>query len=114
MSFCRWSCMDYTCDLYVYEHVHGYIAVEVASSRPKMDLEALPPKVSPITDTDAFFERQDAVLKMVKNVEREQLDMKYAGQSFQFCDLDECAEFLANLRVLGYNFPVDLVERIYE
>ena len=35
MSYCRWSSMDFKCDLYVYEHVGGFWQAHVATRRRK-------------------------------------------------------------------------------
>ena len=32
MSYCRWSSLDYTCDIYAYESAYGY-EVHIAHSR---------------------------------------------------------------------------------
>lgn len=33
MSYCRWSSMDYQCDLYIYDDVDGGLTVHVAAGR---------------------------------------------------------------------------------
>lgn len=33
MSYCRWSSMDYQCDLYIYDDVSGGLTVHVAAGR---------------------------------------------------------------------------------
>lgn len=40
MSYCRWSSMDFKCDLYIYEAEDG-IAIHVASNRVIGDVPAI-------------------------------------------------------------------------
>ena len=44
MSYCRWSSMDYDCDLYIYESESGF-EIHVARRRPDIDRSKLPPPV---------------------------------------------------------------------
>jgi len=109
--------MDFQCDLYVYEHVGGYLAVHIAGSRKVMDLSVLPPKPTPhdiIKDKRAFLDRHEQLMELVDKAESEPIELKYAGEDRQFVDVDQAVEFLEELRELGYKFPDHVIPSIRE
>lgn len=106
MSFCRWSSMDFNCDLYCYESETCYVT-HVAASRVVGDI----PKVDSSLFLDnteenlqKFLVQQRAQFDFLDTAKREPIGLKYDGQTFY----DNKENFLKRLEVLreeGYNFP---------
>lgn len=108
MSFCRWSSMDFTCDLYCYESSEGFVT-HVASSRvigdiPKLDWSfLLNPKSE--EEMEKFLKSQEEQFKFLDTAKREFIGLPSDGMTF----VDETEENFLNrlemLREQGYNFP---------
>jgi len=106
MSFCRWSSMDFGCDLYCYESDQGYVT-HVANSRvvgdvPKIDHSLF--RENTEENFQKFFAQQKAQFEFLDTAKREPIGLKYDGQTFY----DSKENFLKRLEVLreeGYNFP---------
>lgn len=106
MSFCRWSSMNWQCDLYSYESAEG-IVTHVANQRivgevPKVDSSLF----LNFTDenSEKYFEQQKAQFDFLETAERRPIGLKYDGQTFY----DDKETFLARLNMLreeGYRFP---------
>lgn len=106
MSFCRWSSMDFSCDLYCYEAETCYVT-HVAMSRVVGDI----PKVDSslfLENTEEnfqeFLSQQKAQFDFLETARREPIGLKYDGQTFY----DDKETFLVRLKYLreeGYNFP---------
>jgi hypothetical protein len=129
MSYCRWSTVladNYESDLYIYDHVDGFISVNIAGGRwdgiqnaPRLVLSRF--VLSEQGKTDEFVasymarnkwrEEQEAAgtLKAVP------IDLPYAGESKAFTDPAECVKFLEELKALGYRMPESVLDvSIYE
>ena len=107
--------MDHRCDLYIYDHVDGYVSVNVAANTRDIPDEELPPKVSIDEDgVDAWVERHVAVSKIVGKYETRPIAKKYAGESFAFDTPEEAVRFLGELRELGYRFPDYVIEDLMQ
>jgi len=103
MSYCRWSSDDFQCDVYVYEHVDGYIAIHVAECRPEYT-EELPPPVE-ITDFKAYMARLEKVYDMLHRAVRNKIGLPCDGETFEIADKAEAADKLQELRDMGYKVP---------
>lgn len=110
MSYCRWSTDDHMCDLYVYDSVSGGIAIHVAGNR-LVYKEPLPNPVSYL-DVDAFMARHAKVNQMIDEADRVNIDLPYAGESWDGLSNEEAIELLVELRQLGYRFPEHLIGMI--
>lgn len=106
MSFCRWSSMDFGCDLYCYESVEG-IVTHVANQRivgevPKVDSSLL----LNFTEENAekYFEQQKVQSAFLETAERKPIGLKYDGQTF-YDDKETFLDRLNMLREEGYMFP---------
>ena len=107
MAFCRWSSMDFGCDLYCYESEQG-IVTHVASQRvvgevPKVE-SSLFLQLSEETFVQKFLEQQRAQFHFLETAERKPIGLKYDGQTFY----DDKESFLIRLNMLreeGYRFP---------
>lgn len=120
MSYCRWSTVlhdGYESDLYIYDHVDGFISVNVAGGRwdgiqnaPRLVLP------EPGGKTDEFVasymarnkwrDEQEAAgtLKTVP------IDLPYAGESKAFESAADCVKFLEELKALGYRMPESVLD----
>lgn len=106
MSFCRWSSMNFGCDLYCYESIEGYVT-HVASLRVVGDIPEVDSSLFlNYTDenVEKFFEQQKAQFDFLDTAERKPIGLKYDGQTFY----DDKETFLSRLNMLreeGYKFP---------
>lgn len=106
MAFCRWSSMDWACDLYCYESSQG-IVTHVAEQKVIGDI----PKVDSSLflnftkeNSEKFFEQQKAQFDFLETAERKPIGLKYDGQTF-YDDKDTFLYRLKMLREEGYRFP---------
>lgn len=105
MSYCRWSCEDYQCDVYIYDDVHGGITTHVASRRYVFK-DPLPPPLELTADNIAeWMERHEKVMRMVEVAELVPIDLEHAGQSFNHETGVEVAALMEELVELGYRVP---------
>jgi hypothetical protein len=114
MSYCRWSSDDSQCDVYVYEDCAGGFTTHVAGRR-RVFKEPLPPVV-PMDEElkDEYFERYGKVNKMVDEAELVDIDLPYAGESFNDDTAGECADRLEELRGIGYIVPQYAIDALRE
>lgn len=89
MSYCRWSCMDGMCDLYVYESVGGFWSVNVASNRTSLPWSQMAGDHS--------------------NWERNPIGLPADGETFDCATPGEAADKIEELMAMGYNCPPDVV-----
>ena len=116
MSYCRFSSMDFLCDLYVYEAYDGF-AVHVARSRP--DWTPPEPRWNIIMDAGKvpggeWQRRQDAYMEALDSAERKAVNHRWAGESFYGLELDEAYDMCAAARADGLNVPESLLPDLYE
>lgn len=125
MSYCRFSSMDWRCELYCYESDYGW-ETHVASSK-----HVLPdgfPSTSAIWrkfDAAATDDERKAILgeyvaasvrqgEMLDGAEMEPIGKPFDGQSFTDRDLESFRDTLIMLRSAGYVFPETLIEDVEE
>ena len=119
MSYCRWSCLNGYCDVYVYEDVNGGWTTHVASRR-------IPPGcpvngMSLITAISLSGPTRDLLLE-VQRIERDwrdahpsaPIDLPEAGTSFNHDTPGECADNLERLRGLGFVVPLFAIQALRE
>lgn len=104
MSLCRWSSMDWQCDLYVYESEAGF-CVHVAGNR----IDAVVPPIDFSSD-EAFAASYLTQAGVIDNAPRVNIGGPHDGQSFYDLDHDELIETLTMLKREGYRFPDDLLD----
>lgn len=111
MSYCRFSDMNYKCDIYAYDDIDGQIAVHVASGRYVGD-------IPPVQFPNSFLD--DAQIEKYANSLRKQSDFlqtaqtkpiggKYDGKTFYVDNENDLAELLQELKSEGYLFPESLL-----
>ena len=112
MSYCRFSSDDYQCDVYCYEDSSGGFTTHVAGNRPLLD-GTLPP-VAPFSDTAAWIERHEKVMRWVKTADRTKIGLPFDGEGFNDPTASGCADRLEWLRGLGYNVPQYAIDALRE
>lgn len=112
MSYCRWSTVlpdNYESDLYIYDHVGGYISVNIAGQRTRGIENA--PRVHELThkSPEDFIESLAARARWreqhADTLKPVPIDLPYAGETREFEDPVECIAFLQELKALGYRMP---------
>jgi hypothetical protein len=117
MSYCRWSCDNWQCDLYCYEDVAGGWTTHVAGRKPIGVPKELPfPFDVPEADKEramkAWLDSHDAAMKFLETAEYRDIDLPHAGDTFNDPTLQAFKERLLALRALGYSFPDHVLETV--
>lgn len=113
MSYCRWSSDDFQCDVYVYESVRGW-ETHVATYRLHYK-SSLPPRITLRKgDEVAWMEREEKIMKMREEADKQLIGLKYDGESFLDASPGECAKTLEMLQDEGYNVPDYAIETLKE
>lgn len=104
MSYCRWSSMDYGCDLYCYESCDGDWVTHVAGNRcvgdvPHVDWGLL---ADNIEEFQSAHQRQHEFLETCG---RENIGLPHDGMTFSDKTVEEFRDRLVQLRECGYRFP---------
>lgn len=114
MSYCRWSSMNWTCDLYCYADITGGWTTHVAHRRR---VEAVPEdrqedfiagKISLEECTELHRQQMIAL----ERIPFEALRLPHAGETFHDSTLAELKRRLLELRQLGYRFPDEVIDQI--
>lgn len=109
MSLCRWSSMNWSCDLYIYQGVDGNFHTHVAGRRilgevPKVDNSIFHPDVYTEELGKIWSIQHQAQMDFLECCKREKINLAFAGE--YFVDSGESLiERLQVLREIGYNFP---------
>lgn len=109
MALCRWSSMNWSCDLYIYEGCDGQWHTHVASNRiigsvPEVDNKIFHKDIYTEDLGKIWTEQHEAQTAFLDSCERKPIGLKYDGQSF----VDDKETLLSRLQILkgeGYNFP---------
>lgn len=123
MSYCRFSCDDFRCDLYCYADVSGGWTTHVATRRR---VHTTPPPMN-IMDYiqnchDDGVEIDPEEFKRITGEYREWLDNCpwedtpdiHGGQSFNDATIEDFKARLIDLRAKGYHFPDYVLEIVEE
>lgn len=113
MSYCRFSSDDFQCDVYVYADCGGGYTTHIARVRP-VYTEPLPPLVDFMKDSHAYFERMYKVGEMLDRAEKVPIGLPHDGETFNHETAKECAEFLTELKTMGYKVPQDAIDALNE
>ena len=106
MAYCRFSDMNFKCDLYIYENIYGGITVHVKSRRIIGEVPPLPRWDDPdagekIKKWSEFFD----------NVKYEPIGLPYDGETF-YEDLSTIIPRVEMLINEGYRAPKTLLKDI--
>lgn len=122
MSFCRWSSLDFRCDLYVWEGEFG-VTVAVAAQRPQFTTR-LPSPLPPLPEQASDAEIHDWVQKRIARDRRLHkildttefmpIGLSRDGEVYDDLTLDEAADLIDSLTDEGYVAPEGLANRLRE
>lgn len=111
MSYCRFSSDNWSCDLYVYQSIHGGFVTQVAGNRITGDIPKLPPLSAGV---DAYWSATKAQHQFLDTAVRKPIELPHAGAGFVDATANECADRLESLRALGYNVPQHAIDALRE
>ena len=104
MSYCRWSSMNWMCDVYCYEDAGGGWTTHVAGS--KRLREPMPGELDILTvSPEAWFEAHTKTMDDLKTIELAPIGLAYDGKTFNDPTLEEFRDRLLMLREAKYNIP---------
>lgn len=109
MSYCRWSSMDFGCDLYCYESDQGFetwvAANRVVGEVPHIDYLATP---------EVMARQYNEQSRFLATAEHAPIGLPHDGEFFCDGDLASFEQRLRQLRVLGYRFPHHIFNAVWE
>lgn len=111
MSYCRFSCLDFGCDVYAYEDSAGGYTIHLAHNRVVGTIPTVPGLGA--VSTQAYLTAHNAQLDFVTAAPRERLTLPHAGETLHERSLEDLLDRLQALRTLGYRFPdhvLDVIE----
>ncbi|NOX52987.1 MAG: hypothetical protein GXP27_00830 [Planctomycetes bacterium] len=111
MAYCRWSSMDYQCDLYVYHGPRG-IVIHVATSHPQFK-GPLPPPIPLTKETlNEWLERDAKISEMLKEADHVPIGGPCDGKNWYDLSYPEAISVLESLKEAGYQFPESVINEI--
>lgn len=110
MSYCRFSDMDFACDIYAYSSDQGYV-LNVALWRFVGGAPHLP-ELGEVDDLEWVTQYQ-AQIAHLNNSERVRIDLPHAGESFLEPTRGGFLARLLYLRELGYQFPDRVIDELH-
>lgn len=118
MSYCRWSCDNWKCDVYCYADVAGGYTTHVAGNRIVSEIPQVPPLTRELLTDEAkmsaWMQAHNAQMAALETVERAPITLHYAGESLHDDTLEQFRATLSSLRELGYNVPQFVFDAIDE
>ena len=108
MSYCRWSSMDFGCDLYVYEAEDG-IVIHVASNRVQGDV----PRID-WSSPEALHSTYEEQMEFLETAERKPIGLRWDGDSYYGLTKENACARIELLGIIGYVFPEDLIKNVME
>lgn len=114
MSYCRFSDNDYQCDVYVYSDVGGGITTHVAGRRFVIS-EPLPESI-PFSPNrfEEWYARHEKVMSLLDSEKMVKIGLQHDGKTFNHDTPTECANFLIELRDMGYNIPQYAIDALID
>lgn len=117
MSYCRWSSMDFGCDLYVYANVSGYWTIHVAGGRrkgevPHLDYGLLDGDGDEGLDNQKFMDQYRTQMEALRDMPVVPISLPHAGETFDLATPGDCAAKMLELVALGYRCPEEAVAEL--
>lgn len=114
MSYCRWSSMDFKCDLYCYEHVDGTWTTHVASNKVVTPIFPDAPWAlltkGGVVGRYVYLWWHRLHMWTVGIGIRRPLGLAHDGETFKDGSLEDFKSTLLMLRHKGYRFPDYVLE----
>lgn len=106
MSYCRWSCLDCTCDVYAYESDEGY-QIHLSSKRLMGPQPYVPYQemMDNQVTSEELFAAYKVYMEALHSSEYVDNNLPYGAWSFSCSDLTEFYHMMLELKGLGYLFP---------
>lgn len=119
MSYCRFSSLNWGCDLLVFDGATG-ITILVATHRYFSDTPCPPMDPLPAGDDPDFAKKVTSTMMAAYDAQKEWvakarpvlIGLPYDGAEYHGLDREEAAEVLANLMAAGYRMPHYLIENV--
>ena len=108
MSLCRWSSMNWKCDLYCYYDCYGGITIHVAARKHVGDIPELPNVLD--VSSEEWLEACRKQAKALEESELVEIGLPADGETFRCPDIESFHNKLKELKEMGYRFPEDLFE----
>ena len=113
MSYCRWSSLNWMCDVYCYEDVSGGWTTHVATNRRVR--EPVPGEVDFSTSTlEEWADAHNRTMDDLENISLEPIGLAYDGDTFNDPTLESFRDRLFMLREAKYIIPDCVFEEIRE
>jgi len=114
MSYCRWSSMNWTCDLYCYADISGGWTTHIA---PRRRVESVPEDrqedfIARKISLDEYTDLHRQQMIALERIPFAPLRLPHAGETFHDSTLAEFKHRVLELRQLGYRFPDEMIEQI--
>lgn len=115
MSYCRWSCLDFQCDIYCWADVCGQWAVAVAKNK-RVFRTPLPPPLPEGEDHNgqAYWDRHRAVMRAVDNSLMVPIELPGAGERYWLDSPGEAAAKIEELVRIGFRAPQYAIDALWE
>lgn len=121
MSYCRFSCLNGYCSVYVYQHVDGGWVTHVAAmgwppGRPEGFSDVVLRGIEAGGDVDQAAADRARALQEAWDAQNplEPIDHADAGRDFQHSTPGECADNLERLRLEGFTVPSWAIAQLRE
>jgi hypothetical protein len=111
MSYCRFSCLNWTSQVYVYEGWHAYV-IHVAANKPARPV--LPITVSMGDDPVEYLRQRNAQYKDMDDIEYVPIGLPHDGAKFEEPNATLACARLCALRDMGYIVPDYAIEALAE
>lgn len=113
MSYCRWSSLNWMCDVYCYEDVSGGWITHVAGNRRIR--EPVPGDADITTSTpEKWAEAHQQTMVDLENIPLEPIGLAHDGETFNDPTLESFRDRLHMLREAEYIVPDYVFEEIKE
>ncbi len=112
MSYCRFSCDNWKCDLYVYSDFQGGWTIHIAKRRHSEGIPEVPPLPRDKDDIQKWMAKYQEQMDWLQADVPTIIDLPHAGKSFYSLDKEQTLATLKELKSLGYNFPDYVIDNI--
>ena len=112
MSYCRFSSMNWMCDVYCYADVGGGWTTHVASRRRAREPQPAYPDL--LGDYEGWDRRYKQHMADLETIPLEDIGLPHDGESYNDSSLEAFRDRLIGLRDAGYNVPEYVFDEISE